>query len=470
MPQINITRDDLNYLQRAIELEAGRSEVLRSVARGDSIEVVLNLLCEKSEIYNPEMKSSVLLLDPENATLHPIASASLPADYCQAINGVEIGMGVGSCGTAAFSKKRVVVTDINSDPIWAQYKDLALSAGLQACWSEPIMGHNEKVYGTFAMYYEYPNTPTDEDLAYIETCANLAAIVFENDSTRQKLLDANKQLSHTVDERNTQLIEANLRLSQVLEQQTMANKRDVIAEKANTTNMLLMGFAHEINTPLGVAITSNSSCGRIVHSFSQDIENGKLTKSSAMQTLSRLSESIDLTFNNLTRASDLISRFSEIDTKIISDQAYNFEMQKFIDQFRAHAQLKYPQIILECEVQDGLICYSRSAFSQLLAHLLENSVIHSFEHQGGKVFISIVQDAENIHLGYHDNGKGIDKQQAKKIFQPFFSTQRGTGKIGLGLNIVSNIVSNIYKGQIELVDSPIGVRYKVTIPLNIKQD
>ena len=86
------------------------------------------------------------------------------------------------------------------------------------------------------------------------------------------------------------------------------------------------------------------------------------------------------------------------------------------------------------------------------------------------MFISIVQDAENIHLGYHDNGKGIDKQQAKKIFQPFFSTQRGTGKIGLGLNIVSNIVNNIYKGQIELVDSPIGVRYKVTIPLNIKQD
>jgi signal transduction histidine kinase len=464
MPQINITRDDLDYLQRAIELEAGRSEVLRSVARGDSVEEVLKLLCEKSEIYNPEMKSSVLLLEHKNATLHPIATVSLSADYCQALDGLKIGMGVGSCGTAAFSKKRVVVTDINTDPNWAQYKDLALKAGLQACWSEPIMGHNGKVYGTFAMYYEYPNAPSDEDIAYIETCANLAAIVFENNNTRQELLDANAQLSQTVDARNTQLIETNKRLSQVLEQQIISNQRVIDDEKATTTNMLLMGVAHEINTPLGVAITSNSSSCKIVNSFSQDIEKGQLTKSSAMQTLNFLSESIDLTFNNLTRASDLLERFSEMDTKKVGDQAFNFDMQKFIEQFAEHSRLKYPQIDLECEVQDGIDCYSQASFFQLLSHLLDNSVSHGFENQQGKVFISVVQDVENIHVSYHDNGKGIKHQEAKMVFQPFFSTQRRSGKIGLGLSIVSNIISNIYKGQIELVDSPVGVRYKMTIP------
>ncbi|WP_339725945.1 GAF domain-containing sensor histidine kinase [uncultured Paraglaciecola sp.] len=464
MPRINITRDHLDYLQRAIELEAGRSEVLRSVARGDSIEVVLRLLCEKSEIYNPEMKSSVLLLDHENGTLHPIASVSLPADYCKALDGVKIGMGVGSCGTAAFSKKRVVVTDINTDPIWAQYKDLALNAGLQSCWSEPIMGSNKKVYGTFAMYYAYPNTPTEEDIAYIETCANLAAIVFENVSTRQALVNANTQLSQTVDERNTQLTEANTRLSLVLEQQKAISIRDINAEKASVTNMLLMGVAHEINTPLGVAITSISSSSQIVTSLSQDIEQGKLTKSSAMKTLSSLSKSIDLTLNNLTRASNLLERFSEIDTEKVADQAFTFEMPKFIQQFSDYARLKYPNIAIESEVQEGLECYSQASFFQLLSQLLDNSVFHGFENQQGKVFISVVQDAKYIHVSYHDNGKGISKLEAEKVFQPFFSTQRGSGKMGLGLNIVCNIISNIYKGQIELVDSPVGVRYKMTIP------
>lgn len=467
MPNINITRDDLDYLQRAIELEAGRSEVLRSVARGDSIDVVLKLLCEKSEIYNPEMKSSVLLLDQKNATLHPIATVSLPIDYCNALDGLKIGMGVGSCGTAAFSKKRVIVTDINSDPNWAQYKDLALSAGLQSCWSEPIMGSNEKVYGTFAMYYEYPNAPTEEDITYIETCANLAAIVFENVNNRQELLDANTQLSQTVDERNSQLMEANKSLSLVLEQQKIANLRDINAEKANITTMLLMGVAHEINTPLGVAITSNSSSSQIVTSLSKDIAEGRLSKSGAMQALSALSKSIDLTFNNLTRASDLLERFSEIDTEKVADQVFEFEMPKFIQQFSEYTRLKYPKVVLESEVEEGVVCFSQASFFQLLSQLLDNSVSHGFDNQQGKVFISVVQDPQNIHVTYHDNGKGINKQEAEKVFQPFFSTQRRSGKMGLGLNIVSNIISNIYKGQIELVDSPVGVRYKMTIPKSV---
>jgi GAF domain-containing protein len=203
--------------KRENKLEAGRNEVLREAARGADLSKILNLLCEKSEEYNPDMKSSVLLLNEENSTLHPMASVSLPDAYCQALDGVTIGIGVGSCGTAAFSKERVIVEDINTHPYWAQYKELALGAGLQACWSEPIIGADGKVFGTFAMYYETPKKPTHDDINFIETSANLAAVVFESGLARQKLVDANAKLNQTVDERNQQLQEANKELSIYLE-------------------------------------------------------------------------------------------------------------------------------------------------------------------------------------------------------------------------------------------------------------
>ncbi len=188
--QSNIT--DINSLKRENKLESDRGEVLRVAAQGGDLHTILNMLCEKSEAYNPAMKSSVLRLN------------------CDALEGVTIGVGVGSCGTAAFTKQRVIVEDINTHPYWAQYKGLALGAGLQACWSEPIKGANDRVYGTFAMYFDTPKNPTQEDISFIETSANLAAVIFENHQARQDLTDANHQLSQTVDERNVQLQAANL--------------------------------------------------------------------------------------------------------------------------------------------------------------------------------------------------------------------------------------------------------------------
>ena len=128
-------------------IEVGHNKVLRMVAKNECLEVILNEFCKKSQIYNSEMLCSILRLDNKNKTLHPIASVELPQSYCLAIDGILIGSGVGSCGTAAFTKKRVIVEDINTHPYWNQYKGLALGAGVQACWSEPIMGANDTVYG-----------------------------------------------------------------------------------------------------------------------------------------------------------------------------------------------------------------------------------------------------------------------------------------------------------------------------------
>ena len=148
---MNIAKEGISYWKLASALEEGRNQVLRLVARNKKLELILNTLCQKAQIYNPEMLCSILRLNNDTKTLHPIASVSLPDFYCQALDGVSIGAGVGSCGTAAFTKNRVIVEDINTHPYWNQYKNLALEAGLQACWSEPIIGADGIVFGTFAM-------------------------------------------------------------------------------------------------------------------------------------------------------------------------------------------------------------------------------------------------------------------------------------------------------------------------------
>ncbi len=250
------TAKDIKYWQLSNELEEGRNSVLRMVARNEDLQLILNTLCQKAQMYNPEMLCSILRLDNNQKTLHPLASVSLPEFYCQALDGVPIGLGVGSCGTAAYTKERVVVEDINTHPYWAQYKGLALEAGVQACWSEPIRGADGMVFGTFAMYYRVPQKPEEEDLKFIELSANLAAVVFENHSNRHKLLEANNRLKQTVSERNAELEKVNAALKTSLQEQEKQYSLDINTEKMLTTNSLICGFSHEISTPVGTALTA----------------------------------------------------------------------------------------------------------------------------------------------------------------------------------------------------------------------
>jgi diguanylate cyclase (GGDEF)-like protein/PAS domain S-box-containing protein len=128
---------------------------------------------------------SILLLSDDGKRLLTGAAPNLPDSYNQAINGIEIGDGVGSCGTAAFTGQRVIVEDVSTHPYWEPYKALPLAAGLHACWSEPIKDSQGKVLGTFAMYYDSVQSPTDIDLALISEAARLASLAIERSSALQ---------------------------------------------------------------------------------------------------------------------------------------------------------------------------------------------------------------------------------------------------------------------------------------------
>ncbi len=154
--------------------------MLEMVARGSPLPDILNAIVHEIESEDQSSLCSVLLMDAEGKHLLTGAAPSLPDTYNRAIHGVEIGMGVGSCGTAAYLGQRVIVEDIMAHDYWQAYAQLAKAAGLGACWSEPILSSRGKVLGTFAIYHTHPATPTAADLERIGFAANLAAIAIEN--------------------------------------------------------------------------------------------------------------------------------------------------------------------------------------------------------------------------------------------------------------------------------------------------
>ena len=131
------TAFDLDHADSVALLDR-QTEMLERIAAGAALSEVLTGIATALEELVPGSRCSVLLLDPAYATLHHGAAPSLPTAYNQAIDGVEIGPGVGSCGTAAHFGHAIVVTDIENDPLWADFRDLALQHGLRACWSTPF--------------------------------------------------------------------------------------------------------------------------------------------------------------------------------------------------------------------------------------------------------------------------------------------------------------------------------------------
>lgn len=160
--------------------------VLNAMARDSSLGEQMNLLCEEVERVAPEVIASVLRVD-EQGRLHTLAAPSLPEAYSRAIEGIQIGPLVGSCGSAAYTGQSVVSDDIATDPHWADYKELALSHGLHACWSTPIKSADGKVIGTFGFYYRQPRQPSAFHHLLVDAGLHLCALAIEREASRARI-------------------------------------------------------------------------------------------------------------------------------------------------------------------------------------------------------------------------------------------------------------------------------------------
>jgi PAS domain S-box-containing protein len=160
------------------ELEKIEKEIMEfSMSNQVKLKEVLELYSKKLEVLFPDMLASIL--EVKKGKLKNLASPSLPKDYIRIINGVEIGENEGSCGTAAFLKQRVIVSDIETDIRWAKYKELAITYGFKACWSQPIFNKDNEVVATFANYYKTIRMPSKYEEQAFERSQRLLSIIIE---------------------------------------------------------------------------------------------------------------------------------------------------------------------------------------------------------------------------------------------------------------------------------------------------
>jgi len=174
-----------------------RSQVLELLVKAAPLKKILQSLLTVIEKEYKDIKCSILLLDDQKKHLLTGSAPSLPDFYNEALHGIQIGNNVGSCGTAAYTKRRVIVEDIQTHPYWSDYKELAEKANLASCWSEPILGEDNKLLGTFAIYHSAPTKPCSDDFKLIEFISQLAVIAIERSKIREKLTLSARVFSDT---------------------------------------------------------------------------------------------------------------------------------------------------------------------------------------------------------------------------------------------------------------------------------
>ncbi|MFF5308176.1 SpoIIE family protein phosphatase [Streptomyces massasporeus] len=176
---------ETTQVEHARRLAAEQRALLEQIAREAPLPDVLDGMCRSIEELSREVLVSVLLADEDGRRLRHGAAPSLPGFYNRAIDGIATGEGVGSCGTAAHRRRHVAVSDIATDPLWDDFRDLAARAGVAACWSTPILARDGRLLGTFAMYHRTPRAPQEADLALARAFADTAALAVERHRAEQ---------------------------------------------------------------------------------------------------------------------------------------------------------------------------------------------------------------------------------------------------------------------------------------------
>ena len=215
--RVGLVIEDVSQQAHNRELQAAERRVLELLAAGAPLATVLDELILAIERRAPPTIASILLLDGGTNRVRVLCAPHLPLAFNRAVDGEPIGPSAGACGTAAYLKKAVYSNDIASDPLWSAYRELALSSGLRACWSTPILSSEGRVLGTFALYYEEPRGPQPEELELIARVTHVAGIAIE----RRQLDDRLRALTGHVeaareDERTAMAREIHDELGQAL--------------------------------------------------------------------------------------------------------------------------------------------------------------------------------------------------------------------------------------------------------------
>eukprot|EP01034_Spumella_vulgaris_P032339 gene32339-39927_t len=237
----------------------------------------------------------------------------------------------------------------------------------------------------------------------------------------------------------------------------LAELEAALAERLASLGGLVAGVAHEINTPVGIALTSASILSEATEKVHQSVAEGAIKKSDILKYLETAGESTKLIMNNAYRAAHLIHSFKQIAVDQVSEVRRRFELREYIGEVVSSLQPKlkktHIQVDINCPVEIVLDSYP-GALAQVITNLTLNCVEHAFEPEAeGHIAINVKLDGDWVEMQVVDNGKGIPPDMLDKVFDPFVTTRRGQGGTGLGLNIVFNLIAKQFAGTITVTST-----------------
>ena len=308
---------------------------------------------------------------------------------------------------------------------------------------------------------------TEERLEVLPLLCSQAAISLENANLYKQQQDYAVTLEETVEERTAEL-------KQSLETIQETQNQLVQSEKMAAIGGLVAGVAHEINTPIGIAVSAASHLEDKTTEFVTKVESKKLKRSELDSYAKTAADSSNLILKNLSGAVKIVQGFKQVAVDQTSGERREFKLKAYIEDvlLSLKPKLKKTQheVTVNCPENLSLDSFP-GALSQIISNLIMNSLIHGFEEmEAGKIGFEATEDNGSVVLTYRDNGKGMNEKDLAKIFDPFFTTKRSRGGSGLGMHIVHNLVTQTLGGTISCESAPQnGMMIRIQIPMTGEQ-
>lgn len=282
-------------------------------------------------------------------------------------------------------------------------------------------------------------------------------------AAQETLAKLNASLEDRVNQRTSELADANRRLK--AEQQAVLE-----AEKMASLGRMVAGFAHELNTPVGVAVGAASQARELVAEVASLLDAEEVSEEDLRERLRLLDETAALALGNLRRAADMVQSFKRTAVDQSSEAERDYDLAEVIEDAEKalHAEFKHTSIEISTRCPAGLRLHGApGALVQVLTNLLQNSRIHAFADgkAAGHIGIDAKDDGDAITIDYADDGAGMSADTLARVFEPFYTTRRGSGGSGLGLYIAYNLVTRRLGGTVSCTSAPgAGTRFLIRYP------